>query len=127
MSSLLSLTKTELSLLADGYTRKTKHDKQYIAIELCNIIILYSHDVFHFFIIFEKLENGNHCQTNELLCFNMEKKEKSIIENECWKYIGGFPSYCVELIMKIINIINIIYIVLEEEEKIIMIIILVMK
>ena len=96
MSSLFSLTKTELALLTDGYTRKIKRDNQYIAIELCNLIILCLQHVFHFFIIFEKgSDRWTQRETNELLCFNIENKEKSIIENECWAYVNGC-SYCVE-------------------------------
>ena len=93
MNTVIFLSSEEKSLLIDGYTRKIKNDKQYIPIELCNIIIVYFSNRFNFFIVFEK--NGIRGKTNELLCFNIENKQKLIIENECWKYVIGC-SYCVE-------------------------------
>ena len=89
----LFLTTIEKSLLIDGYT-KTKFYNKYIPIELCNLIILFFNQFFNFFIIFEK-GNDNWNQTNELLCFNIENKQKSTIQNECWKYVD-YLSYCVE-------------------------------
>ena len=67
------MTKKEYSVLIDGYTRIIKHNKQYIPIELCQIVFFYvNNNIFDFFIIFEK---GTFGETNELLCFNIEKKK----------------------------------------------------
>jgi len=80
----LSLTKTKLFILIDGYCRRMRYQKNYISLDLCDIIVQFYNTIyFDIFIIFEKGSEKWIQTTNELLCFNIENKQKKIIENEC--------------------------------------------
>src|SRR5689334_14809953 len=93
--SLAFLSEVEKSLLIDGYTRNNNYNGKYIAIELCNLIILFYKNHFNcdFIIIFEKYKDNDE-YLNEMFGYDMELKTKIIKNNELWKYNFG-AAYCV--------------------------------
>ena len=94
-TEILFLSENQKLLLVDGYSRKYKHNHQYIPIELCNIIILHFAILFDFFIVFEKYWNDFF---NEMVCYDMKSKSKIIKNNNIWKYNYG-TSFCVHKTM----------------------------
>ena len=48
-ANLIYSPETKTLLLIDGYSRKYKHNHQYIAIELCNIIYAYNENVIKYY------------------------------------------------------------------------------
>src|SRR2546429_9644404 len=85
------LSENKKLLLIDGYSRKYKYNHQYIAIELCKIVSSHLMCDFHFFIIFE---NVNDDYINEFICYDLISKSKIVKNNNLWKY-NNRTSYCI--------------------------------
>src|SRR5947209_2795943 len=89
------LSQKEKILLIDGYYSFIHfyNNNSYIPIDLCHIIIKYfkNNFIFDFIIVFEKqFKHG----MNGLLMYDINSKNKMIINNDVWEY-NFYTSYCV--------------------------------
>jgi len=84
------LAEQQKNFLIDGYCRQHKKNQQYIAVELCNVILLYLRYSFDFVVIFEKKQND---YFNDLYCFDLKSKNKLTHVNKFWKH-HPHAAYC---------------------------------
>src|SRR5437762_12736615 len=99
-NDIIFLSKKQKLFLIDGYSKKLKYNKQYIPIELCNIIIEYFYNIKHFdFISVFEIRNNNH--VNQSFSYDIKSKTTVIKKNKLWEYNDG-ASYCINETQNII-------------------------